>query len=152
MKSFVTVLGLLIALTLTSSAFAGMNALKYKGGDMGEVTFDGKAHNTKLGPGKCMECHKDKTPFAMKKPGTEGSTKITKTDHVDGKFCGVCHDSKKSFDWKEGSDCAKCHKKAAVAAPAAVPAPAVAPAVAPAAAPAAVPAPAPAVAPAPEKK
>jgi len=142
MKSLVTVLGLLIALTLTSSAFAGMNALKYKGGDSGEVTFDGKAHNTKLGPGKCMECHKGNTPFAMKKPGAEGSAKITKTDHVDGKFCGVCHDSKKSFDWKEGSDCAKCHKKAAVApavAPVAVPAPAAT-------------APAPAVAPAPEKK
>ena len=34
MKSLMTVLGLLIALTLTSSAFAGMNALKYKGGDL----------------------------------------------------------------------------------------------------------------------
>ncbi len=142
MKSLVTVLGLLIALTLTSSAFAGMNALKYKGGDLGEVTFDGKAHNTKLGPGKCMECHKGNTPFAMKKPGSEGSAKITKADHVDGKFCGVCHDGTKSFGWKEGSDCTKCHKKAAAApqlAPAAVPAPAAT-------------APAPAVAPAPEKK
>ncbi|MFA6055282.1 MAG: c(7)-type cytochrome triheme domain-containing protein [Thermodesulfovibrionales bacterium] len=146
MKSLVTVLGLLIALTLTSSAFAGMNALKYKGGDLGEVTFDGKAHNTKLGPGKCMECHKGNTPFAMKKPGAEGSTKITKADHVDGKFCGVCHNGTKAFAWKEGSDCTKCHKKAAAA-------PAVAPAVAPVAVPApAATAPAPAVAPAPEKK
>jgi len=144
MKSFVTVLGLLIALTLTSSAFAGMNALKYKGGDLGEVTFDGKAHNTKLGPGKCMECHKGNTPFAMKKPGSEGSAKITKADHVDGKFCGVCHNGTKSFAWKEGSDCTKCHKKAAAA---------TAPAVAPAAVPApAAATPAPAVAPAPEKK
>jgi len=146
MKSLVTVLGLLIALTLTSSAFAGMNALKYKGGDSGEVTFDGKAHNTKLGPGKCMECHKGNTPFGMKKPGAEGSAKITKADHVDGKFCGVCHDGTKAFAWKEGSDCAKCHKKAAVA-------PAAVPAVAPVAVPApAAATPAPAVAPAPEKK
>jgi c(7)-type cytochrome triheme protein len=142
MKSLTTVLGLLIALTLTSSAFAGMNALKYKGGDLGEVTFDGKAHNTKLGPGKCMECHKGNTPFAMKKPGAEGSAKITKADHVAGKFCGVCHDGTKAFGWMEGSDCAKCHKKAE-AAPAAAPAPAVAPAVV---------TPAPPVAPAPEKK
>jgi len=150
MKSFVTVLGLLIALTLTSSAFAGMNALKYKGGDLGEVTFDGKAHNTKLGPGKCMECHKGNTPFAMKKPGSEGSAKITKADHVDGKFCGVCHNGTKAFAWKEGSDCTKCHKKAAAAT---APAPAVAPAVVPAVVPApAATAPAPAVAPAPEKK
>jgi c(7)-type cytochrome triheme protein len=146
MKSLITVLGLLIALTLTSSAFAGMNALKYKGGDSGEVTFDGKAHNTKLGPGKCMECHKGNTPFGMKKPGAEGSAKITKADHVDGKFCGVCHDGTKAFAWKEGSDCAKCHKKAAVA-------PAAVPAVAPVAVPApAAATPAPAVAPAPEKK
>jgi c(7)-type cytochrome triheme protein len=141
MKSLVTVLGLLIALTLTSSAFAGMNALKYKGGDLGEVTFDGKAHNIKLGPGKCMECHKGNTPFAMKKPGSEGSAKITKADHVDGKFRGVCHNGTKAFAWKEGSDCTKCHKKAEAA-----------PDVAPAAVPAAAPAPAPAVAPTPEKK
>jgi c(7)-type cytochrome triheme protein len=111
------VLGLLVALALVSAAFAGMNVLEYKGGDLGKVTFDGKLHNAKLGPGKCMECHKDNTPFAMKKPGTEGCLKITKEDHVAGKYCGTCHDGTKEvggtkvFGWQEGSDCTKCHKK-----------------------------------------
>jgi c(7)-type cytochrome triheme protein len=111
------VLGLLVALALVSAAFAGMNVLEYKGGDLGKVTFDGKLHNTKLGAGKCMECHKGNIPFAMKKPGTEGSVKITKEDHVAGKYCGTCHDGTKEvggakvFGWQEGSDCTKCHKK-----------------------------------------
>jgi len=116
-KSLSVVLGLFVALALVSAAFAGMNVLEYKGGDLGKVTFDGKLHNAKLGPGKCMECHKGNTPFAMKKPGTEGCVKVTKEDHVAGKYCGTCHDGTKEvggtkvFGWQEGSDCAKCHKK-----------------------------------------
>jgi c(7)-type cytochrome triheme protein len=141
MKSLMIVLGLLIALTLVSSAFASSNVLIYKDGELGQVTFDGKAHNTKLGAGKCMECHKGNTPFAFKKPGAEGSAKITKADHVDGKFCGVCHNGTKAFAWKEGSDCTKCHKKAEAAPASATPAAAPATAT-----------PAPTVAPAPEKK
>jgi c(7)-type cytochrome triheme protein len=111
------VLGLIAALALVTSAFAGMNVLEYKDGDLGKVTFDGKLHNTKLGAGKCMECHKGNVPFAMKKPGTEGSVKITKADHVAGKYCGTCHDGNKEvggakvFGWQEGSDCTKCHMK-----------------------------------------
>jgi c(7)-type cytochrome triheme protein len=105
------------ALALVASSFAGMNVYEYKDGDLGKVTFDGKLHNAKLGPGKCMECHKGNTPFAMKKPGTEGCVKVTKADHVAGKYCGTCHDGTKEvggtkvFGWQEGSDCAKCHKK-----------------------------------------
>jgi c(7)-type cytochrome triheme protein len=105
------------AVVLVASAFAGMGVYEYKDGDMGKVIFDGKLHNTKLGPGKCMECHKGNIPFAMKKPGTEGSAKIMKADHVAGKFCGTCHDGNKEvsgikvFGWQEGSDCTKCHKK-----------------------------------------
>jgi c(7)-type cytochrome triheme protein len=105
------------ALALVASSFAGMNVYEYKDGDLGKVTFDGKLHNAKLGPGKCMECHKGNTPFAMKKPGTEGCVKVTKADHVAGKYCGTCHDGTKEvggtkvFGWQEGSDCTKCHKK-----------------------------------------
>ena len=120
MKSLSMVLGLIVSIALVTSAFAGMNVYEYKDGDMGKVTFDGKLHNTKLGPGKCMECHKGNIPFAMKKPGTEGSVKITKADHVAVKYCGTCHDGTKSFSWVEGSDCTKCHKKGE--APAAAPA------------------------------
>ncbi len=110
-------LGVMAAIVLVASAFAGMGVYEYKDGDMGKVTFDGKLHNAKLGPGKCMECHKGNTPFAMKKPGTEGCVKVTKADHVAGKYCGTCHDGTKEvggtkvFGWQEGSDCAKCHKK-----------------------------------------
>jgi c(7)-type cytochrome triheme protein len=110
-------LGVMAALALVASSFAGMNVYEYKDGDLGKVTFDGKLHNAKLGPGKCMECHKGNTPFAMKKPGTEGCVKVTKADHVAGKYCGTCHDGTKEvggtkvFGWQEGSDCAKCHKK-----------------------------------------
>jgi len=123
MRLMTIVLGLFAALTLVASAFAGMNVLEYQGGDQGKVIFDGKAHNAKLGPGKCMECHKGNVPFAMKKPGTEGCSKIMKADHVAGKFCGTCHDGSKEiggvkvFGWLEGSDCTKCHKKAEVPAP-----------------------------------
>ena len=95
MRSLLIVLGLVVAIALVATAFAGMNVYEYKDGDMGKVTFDGKLHNTKLGPGKCMECHKGNTPFAMKKPGTEGSVKIMKADHVAGKYCGTCHDGTK---------------------------------------------------------
>jgi len=113
MRSFSVLLGIIAALALITSAFAGMNPLEYKGGDLGKVIFDGKLHNDKLGPGKCVECHKmpENVPFPMKSPGMEGSAKMKLEDHVDGKFCGVCHDGKKAFDWKPGADCTKCHKK-----------------------------------------
>jgi len=117
MRPLTMMLGVFAALALVASAFAGMNVLEYKDGDMGKVVFDGKLHNEKLGPGKCMECHKGNVPFAMKKPGTEGCSKIMKADHVAGKFCGTCHDGSKEiagvkvFGWQEGSDCTKCHKK-----------------------------------------
>jgi c(7)-type cytochrome triheme protein len=117
MRKLSIVLGLITALAFVASAFAGMGVYEYKDGDLGKVTFDGKLHNAKLGPGKCMECHKGNTPFAMKKPGTEGCVKVTKEDHVAGKYCGTCHDGTKEvggtkvFGWQEGSDCTKCHKK-----------------------------------------
>jgi c(7)-type cytochrome triheme protein len=123
MRLLTMALGLFVALAFVASAFAGMNVLEFKDGEMGKVTFDGKLHNEKLGPGKCMECHKGNVPFPMKKPGAEGSVKITKEDHVAGKYCGTCHDGSKEvgavkvFGWQEGSDCTKCHKKAEVPAP-----------------------------------
>ena len=111
MKSWAVVLGLIAALALVTSAFAGMTDIEYPGGDAGKVLFQGKFHNDKLGAGKCMDCHKANVPFGMKKPGMEGAAKMTKADHVEGKFCGVCHDGKKAFGWQEGQDCTKCHKK-----------------------------------------
>jgi c(7)-type cytochrome triheme protein len=73
--------------------------VEYAGGKEGKVIFDGTKHAAaKL---TCKDCHP--APFAMKK-----QAKITRADHVAGKFCGKCHDGKSAFDQKE---CAKCHKK-----------------------------------------
>lgn len=73
--------------------------VEYAGGKEGKVIFDGKSHaDAKLA---CKDCHP--ATFAMKK-----TAKITRADHVAGKFCGKCHDGKRAFDQKE---CAKCHKK-----------------------------------------
>jgi len=108
------VLGVIVALVLVTSAFAGMRVIEYKGGVFGKVIFDGKLHNEKLGPGKCMECHKGNVPFAMKMPGTEGSVKITPEDHISGSYCGTCHNGTKAFTMVTGdfTTCAKCHKPA----------------------------------------
>lgn len=76
--------------------------VEFAGGSAGKVVFDGKAHADK--GGKCADCHPK--VFAMKK----GTAKITKADHVAGKFCGTCHDGTKAFDQGE-ANCAKCHKK-----------------------------------------
>ncbi len=73
--------------------------VEFAGGPDGKVTFSGDTHKVN----KCNECHP--AIFKMKK----GSVKITKADHVAGKFCGTCHDGKKAFA-QEGN-CGKCHKK-----------------------------------------
>ena len=72
---------------------------------MGKVTFDGKAHADK--GLKCADCHTKPKLFEMKK----GKNQMTMKDMNEGKFCGACHDGKKSFSTKTPADCAKCHKK-----------------------------------------
>lgn len=101
----------LVTLVFISASFASMKTLTFPGGESGKVTFDGKAHNTKLGPGKCMTCHKDGNPFPMKAPGAEGSAKITMADINAGKFCGNCHNGTKAFKASDPANCGKCHKK-----------------------------------------
>lgn len=115
-RSWSVVLGLIAALALVTSAFAGMTVNEYKNSTFGKVIFDGKLHNDKLGPGKCAECHKmpEGVPFAMKKQGMEGSAKITSAEHVSGKYCITCHNGTKAFAMytPDFSTCAKCHKPA----------------------------------------
>ena len=72
---------------------------------MGKVTFDGKAHADKVA--KCADCHTTPKLFTMKK----GEDKLTMAAMNEGKFCGACHDGKKSFGVKTEADCGKCHKK-----------------------------------------
>ncbi len=71
----------------------------------GKVIFDGKAHAEK--GLKCADCHVKPKLFAMKKSGD----KMTMAAMNEGKFCGACHDGKKTFGVKAPADCAKCHKK-----------------------------------------
>jgi len=75
-----------------------------KGSNLGPVTFSHEAHATqqKL---KCTDCHTK--IFKMKK----GGTKMTQASFAEGKYCGACHDGKKSFSATAKADCAKCHKK-----------------------------------------
>lgn len=105
MRKFTIIAALIIAVAFVSSAMAvppGKTA-EFKGGSTGKVTFDGKFHADK--GLKCNDCHKDNTPFPMKK----GTTKIKITDHKAGKFCFSCHNGTKSF--ATDGNCAKCHKK-----------------------------------------
>jgi len=104
MRVLTIVLTLLIAIAFVGSAMAvpAGKTVEYAGGDAGKVVFDGKIHADK--GGKCNDCHTK--IFPMKKSGT----KITKADHVAGKFCGTCHDGTKAFGQDE-ANCGKCHKK-----------------------------------------
>lgn len=106
MKKTVLLVTLILAIAFVGSAFASKNVLEFAGGKMGKVTFDGKAHSEKIKD--CGKCHKGEGAFPMKKPGAEGSAKIT-APHKAGEFCFRCHNGKEAFA-TEGN-CAKCHKK-----------------------------------------
>lgn len=68
---------------------------------MGKVVFDGKVHrDAKI---ECLECHSK--IFKMKK----GANAITMAAINEGKFCGKCHNGKRSFEIK--GNCDICHKK-----------------------------------------
>ena len=58
---------------------------------------------------KCTDCHTK--IFKMKKE----SFKMTKEDHAQPKYCGVCHNGKKgaktAFSQSAEADCVRCHKK-----------------------------------------
>ena len=107
MKKFTIIVALIIAVAFVGSAMAVPpgKTTEFTKSAMGKVVFDGKKHADK--GLKCDDCHKNKTPFDMKK----GIAKIKIADHQAGKFCFSCHDGKKAFASKE--NCAKCHKKAA---------------------------------------
>jgi c(7)-type cytochrome triheme protein len=107
MRTALILLTTIATLGILSVAFASNNVIVFEDGAMGKITFDGKMHNEKLGSGKCMDCHMNNEPFPMKKPGAEGSVKVT-APHKPGEFCGTCHDGNKAFNQM---NCMKCHKK-----------------------------------------
>lgn len=104
MRKLTILVTLLVVVAFVGSALAvgPGKTVEYAGGADGKVIFDGKAHADK--GQKCSDCHPKL--FQMKK----GGPKITKAEHVEGKFCGACHDGKKAFDQGD-ANCGKCHKK-----------------------------------------
>jgi c(7)-type cytochrome triheme protein len=108
----VSVIGIFIlCLVAMGAAYAqqkkvGGGDIKFepKEGDQGPVTFRHEGHgpDQKL---KCTDCHTK--IFKMKK----GDSKMAHAAYKEGKFCGTCHDGKKSFGTEEKADCGKCHKK-----------------------------------------
>jgi c(7)-type cytochrome triheme protein len=104
---FTGILAVILALMLSIGNAMAMPAgkIEYAGGDKGKVTYDAKAHADK--GLKCPDCHTKPKLFEMKK----GKDKLTMKDMGEGKFCGACHDGKKTFGVKAEADCVKCHKK-----------------------------------------
>ena len=103
-KLVIVALVVMVSMVLVAPVFAvgPGKTVEFAGGAQGKVVFDGKVHADK--GAKCADCHPK--VFQMKK----GADKITKADHVAGKFCGTCHDGTKAFAQDE-ANCGKCHKK-----------------------------------------
>jgi c(7)-type cytochrome triheme protein len=101
-KLLAAVLAVTVSFVMAATVFAvgPGKKIEFPDGAQGKVIFSGDVHKVN----KCNDCHPD--PFKMKK----GTVKITKADHVPGKFCGKCHDGKKAFAQTE-ENCGKCHKK-----------------------------------------
>jgi c(7)-type cytochrome triheme protein len=104
---FAGILAVFLALMLSIGNVMAVPAgkVEFAGGGAGKVEMDAKVHAAK--GLKCPDCHTKPKLFEMKK----GKDKMTMKDMNDGKFCGACHDGKKSFSVKAEADCAKCHKK-----------------------------------------
>lgn len=88
----------------SSMAVAPGKTVKFNGGKLGPVVFDGKVHADK--GVQCTECHPNL--FQMK----TGTVKITQEDHNTGKFCFTCHNGERAF--KAAPNCNKCHQKKAI--------------------------------------
>lgn len=109
MRIFTLALTLLIAIAFIGTAIAvgPGKTIEYAGGKEGKVIFKGDTHKAN----KCPDCHpKTFGPMTPRKERMKAPMKDGK--HVDGEFCGICHDGKKAFD-QDAANCGKCHKKAA---------------------------------------
>ncbi|HAD04730.1 MAG: cytochrome C [Desulfuromonadales bacterium GWD2_61_12] len=78
-------------------------SIEFKESPLGTVTFNGDTHNKAAA--SCKECHNDGSFPKMK----QGTVKITMSDIVAGKYCGVCHNGVKAFEAK--ANCERCHIK-----------------------------------------
>jgi c(7)-type cytochrome triheme protein len=117
MKIKVLSVVIILALAFVCNVMAtppGKN-IEYEGGWAGKVLYDGTIHGPEKGM-KCPDCHPALFPMKKSPAGT-----FKKTDMIEGKNCGACHNGEKAFATftPDFSTCAKCHKKGEVpAAPA----------------------------------
>jgi c(7)-type cytochrome triheme protein len=114
MKVLTFSLVILLALSLVSVAMAVLPTAKvvYPDGEMGKVPFNGATHGPQQGM-KCADCHPEPFGPATKHPSLMN---FTVEDHIDGKFCGKCHDGKEHFgktvfSWSAKESCTKCHMR-----------------------------------------
>jgi c(7)-type cytochrome triheme protein len=84
-------------------AVSSGKSLEYTASPLGIVTFNGDTH--KKSAASCKACHVDGIFPKMK----QGGVKITMSDIVAGKSCGVCHNGVKAFEAK--ANCERCHIK-----------------------------------------
>lgn len=114
MKKAVVVLGILLVIAFLAVLRSGIpwtQEPKIGGGDIiypdvkqPPVTFSHKIHAKDRGVA-CKECHTAIWPYK------KGQVQFKMKDMEDGKFCGTCHNGKKSFGVKDSKSCAKCHVK-----------------------------------------
>ncbi|MFQ6111794.1 MAG: cytochrome c3 family protein [Nitrospinota bacterium] len=88
-------------------AYSQLKDITFKGGDQGPAIFSHKGHVAK--GAKCTDCHPK--IFKLKAGATGGGKPLAMKDMEKGKFCGSCHNGKKSFDVTSEKNCARCHKK-----------------------------------------
>lgn len=87
----------------TALAVSPGKTIEYNASPLGTVTFNGDTH--KKATASCKECHSEGIFPKMK----QGTVKITMSDIVAGKYCGVCHNGIKAFEAK--ANCERCHIK-----------------------------------------
>ncbi|MBF0540151.1 MAG: cytochrome C [Nitrospirae bacterium] len=114
----VILLVIISSITLASTAFAvpkGQTLVYTHTGDGTKIIFDGTVHS--LVGVKCSDCHGSifMSVNDAKKSNlvNGGPTKITMADIYAGKYCGACHNGKKSFAVKKDDkeSCVRCHRK-----------------------------------------
>lgn len=98
----ISLLFILFSLTSTLFAVPADKTITWAGGRQGQVVFEGDEHAKK--GYKCDSCHP--SLFQMKK----GTAKITLASHVNGQFCGACHNGKTAFGTDDPQKCHECHK------------------------------------------
>lgn len=107
MKKIILIVSFVLVIFLLNSSLFAVPADKtitWEGSGQGQVIFEGDEHAKK--GYKCDSCHP--SLFQMKK----GEARITYASHVNGQFCGACHNGKFVFGTDNPKKCHECHKTA----------------------------------------